>query len=281
MKTIKYILLFATVFFFACSKEDGPEPVIDPLTDLFKINEITEEDHILEIYSEKQQLGVGYNLFSIRLKDLRTNTYQPIRNLNWLPMMDMGAHSHSAPHSSLNDENSSFIYKGHIIFQMAGDEHHGWTLTFNYEFEGRTIEKTINISVSEPGDRKVKTQAYTGSDEKNYILAYISPKKPTVATHPMEAVLYEMEDAMTFKIVKDHLIKIDPRMPSMGNHSSPGNEDLRFDSHSQTYKGKVSFSMTGYWRINLQHLDGTGNLLKGEPVTEENPESSLYFEVEF
>jgi len=39
--------------------------------------------------------------------------------------------------------------------------------------------------------------------------------------------------------------------------------------------------MTGYWKINLQLLNETGEVLKGEPVTDTNEGSSLFLELEF
>ena len=39
--------------------------------------------------------------------------------------------------------------------------------------------------------------------------------------------------------------------------------------------------MTGYWKLNLQLTKADGTVLKGEPVTEANPASSLYHEIEF
>ena len=35
-----------------------------------------------------------------------------------------------------------------------------------------------------------------------------------------------MESMMSFPVVEDYKILLDPRMPSMGNHTSPNNEDL-------------------------------------------------------
>ena len=67
----------------------------------------------------------------------------------------------------------------------------------------------------------------------------------------------------------------------MGNHSSPNNEDLTYDTATKSYKGKLSLTMTGYWKLNLKLLNSTGEVLKGEDITEENEASSLYFELEF
>jgi len=39
--------------------------------------------------------------------------------------------------------------------------------------------------------------------------------------------------------------------------------------------------MTGYWVLNLKLMDANDTLLKGEDVTDVNPQSSLYLELEF
>jgi hypothetical protein len=47
------------------------------------------------------------------------------------------------------------------------------------------------------------------------------------------------------------------------------------------YHGDLSLTMTGYWVLNLKLLNDQDDLLKGEDVTEENIQSSLYLELEF
>ena len=47
------------------------------------------------------------------------------------------------------------------------------------------------------------------------------------------------------------------------------------------YKGKLSLTMTGYWKINLQLAKADGTVVKGEPITDAVQASSIYFELEF
>jgi hypothetical protein len=70
-------------------------------------------------------------------------------------------------------------------------------------------------------------------------------------------------------------------MPSMGNHGSPNNVDLTQSTSDEFYHGKLSLTMTGYWKINLQLVNASNDVLKGETVTESNEASSIFFEVEF
>jgi hypothetical protein len=67
----------------------------------------------------------------------------------------------------------------------------------------------------------------------------------------------------------------------MGNHSSPNNVAATQAFAGGLYKGKMSLTMTGYWKINLQLLNQQGTVLKGEEVSDTNPASSLFFELDF
>ena len=113
------------------------------------------------------------------------------------------------------------------------------------------------------------------------MVAYVAPQNPKVATNAISVGVYKMQDMMTFPVVNNFKIKMDPRMPSMGNHGSPNNTDLTQSTTDGFYNGKLSLTMTGYWKINLQLLNASDNVLKGEPVTTENPASSLFLEIEF
>jgi hypothetical protein len=99
----------------------------------------------------------------------------------------------------------------------------------------------------------------------------------------MVAAVFKMQDMMNFPIVDNFKLKIDPRMPSMGNHGSPNNVDLTQSVSDKLYHGKLALTMTGLWRINLQLLNASNEVLKGEAILDSDPlsVSSLYFEIEF
>jgi hypothetical protein len=65
--------------------------------------------------------------------------------------------------------------------------------------------------------------------------------------------------------VNDYSIVLTPEMPSMG-HGSPNNVNPTFSSNGH-YTGKVNYTMTGDWRLNLS-LSQSGTLVK-----------ELYFDV--
>jgi hypothetical protein len=116
-------------------------------------------------------------------------------------------------------------------------------------------ENTYYLSLVNPTDLK------TGS---NAIRAYIS-KKNTPATTPYGIA----EEQFT--------IEIDPRMPDMGNHSSPNNVALTKQGDG-SYLGTVNLTMTGRWRIHLAIKDAQGNIVAGGDDLADGF-SSLYWEL--
>jgi len=284
MKTLKYIfaILILSISFVSCSDDDENTPVeVNPVEGLTMIYEIPAADHTVQIYSEKQSLEVGYNEISFRIKDLASNEYVTNAAPSWTPMMHMETMEHSAPHSMLSNSEESTVYKGYIVFQMASNSTEYWELMLNYNLKGQAVEEAVMVTVVQPADGMKKTQVFMGSDDTRYILAYVNPKDPKVAINDLQAVLYKMENMMSFPMVENYKITVDPRMPGMGNHSSPNNVDMTYNSSTKMYNGKLSLTMTGYWKINLKLMNQSGEVLKGEDVTELNPESSLYFELEF
>jgi hypothetical protein len=283
MKNFKYLsILFVAVTLFSCSSDSDstPEKPIDEISGLTKIQELSNDNHIIELYSETGKLTQGYNQISLRIKDKNTNTYITNASLNWMPIMNMATMQHSCPKSLIEKvSGKQTLYDGTIIFQMAQNDKDFWELKINYTINA--VDYTVTAPISVFAAEKRTVNSFTGTDGVRYILAYIAPKSPKIGLNNMTVGLYKMQDMMTFSMVDNFKVKIDPRMPSMGNHSSPNNTDLTQSIAQGFYNGNLSLTMTGYWKINLQLLNASGEILKGEEFTPENISSSLYFEIEF
>lgn len=284
MKTIKSLMLLVALFLvtLSCSDDtDGPMPIAEnPLEAYNLAGSFEANGHKLELYTEKDRLTTGYNELLLQIEDLSTGKYIPNASITWSPIMHMAQMSHSCPKSAIVVTEKDTVYKGYLVFQMASNADEYWELNLEYHFGGNTYTISEQIEVNAPTDGKRTVNVFTGSDHNRYVLAMV-PFRPEVATNDFSAALFKMESMMDFSLVEDHTIALDPRMPGMGNHSSPNNEDLTYDAVTDSYLGKLSLTMTGYWKINLQLFNTDGNLVKGEEVTEENEHSSLYFEIEF
>ena len=278
MKLLKYISIFAVAILFSCSSDEDTPTQINETEDLILVQEIQNETHTIAIFTEDGNLEQGYNKIYFQIKD--GDDFINNAEVSWTPIMYMTAVSHSGPHSEINKKtNTETLYEGYIIFQMAQNDTEYWDLTFNYSVDGVGYSAKDIIEVL-PTERN-RVSVFTGSDEVRYIAALIGPVDPKVAVNDISVAIFKMENMMSFPIVNDYQLKIDPRMPSMGNHSSPNNEDLFQSGSDEFYHGKLSLTMTGYWKINLQLINESGEVLKGEEVTEANYSSSIYFEIEF
>jgi len=280
MKLLKYIIpFFIALIITSCSSNTSEDP-INEIDGLQKVQEITNDTHIIELYTTSGQLEQGYNEITLRIKDKNSNEYIENAQTTWKPLMHMVSRTHSCPKSEVKKvADTKTIYRGFIIFQMPENDDEGWNLTFNYQINGTDYTAVDDISV--PQSSKRRCTVFMGSDGVKYILALVAPTEPKVALNDMTVALYKMENMMSFPVVADDTIKLDPRMPSMGNHSSPNNVDLTYNTDTQMYEGKLALTMTGYWKLNLILLNNNGEILKGEEVNDNNESSSLFLELEF
>ncbi|SFS57460.1 hypothetical protein SAMN04487906_0995 [Zhouia amylolytica] len=281
MKNIKNIFtaLILTITLTACSSsDDTPEEIIDPVANLNLVDVIEDDLYQIEIYSATDQFYVGYNELTMRIKNKNSEDYVENASVNWTPVMHMTEMQHSCPKSQITETEISSVFKGFIVFQMPGNIEEYWSLKVDFEINGEAYSITQNINVVNNEDEYRVVNVFKGNDESKYVLAMV-PSELNVSINDFGAVLYKMENMMTFSIVENYTIAIDPRMPGMDNHSSPNNENLTFNAKSKLYNGKLSLTMTGYWKVNLKVLNPNNEIIKGEEITDENKASSIYFDL--
>lgn len=270
---------FIALFSLSCSSDDDNQ-VTSETDQLLKIQELSNATHVVELWNTSGKLHTGFNDISIRIKDKASNTFIDNAKLSWMPIMAMPTMEHAGPKSELKKvPEATAIYQGYIVFQMTNLDGSGWDLTINYEVDGVAYNVQSAIQVLQAEHKNVTT--FSGSDDNKYILTIIEPKNPKIATNKIKMGLFKMENMMSFAQVKNFKIALDPRMPDMGNHSSPNNQDLTFNENDGFYEGKVALTMSGFWVLNLKLFDDQGTLLKGDDVSTENPKSSLNLELEF
>lgn len=280
----------------SCSKED--ETIIpntqNNITTWVKAHELSNDTHVVEVYTTTGKTMQGYNDITLKIKDKQTNEYVSNADITWKPIMHMmnmamrnsemgpmtsNHMTHSCPKSMVKQNLlEPTAYEGYIIFQMAEFDTSYWELQVDYTIGGTSYMVKEKISV--PAVAKRNVVVFTGSDEVRYIVALV-PTSPQVALNTLNAYVYKMQDMMTFPMVDGYTIAVDPRMPSMGNHSSPNNVDFTQVAAGGMYSGKLAFTMTGYWKISLKLIDDKGTVLKGESIEGDVESSSIFFEVEF
>lgn len=263
----------------SCSNDDN-ETTINELDSLVKFKEIVNNNHTIELFSVKGTLEQGYNEINLRIKNNTSNEYFKNAEISWTPIMHMTSMSHSCPFSSVNKiTNEGTLYKGYIMFQMAQNDTEYWDLKIDYTID--EVDYSVTSVIDVPASEKRVVNTFMGTDGTKYLLALIEPSNPKVAINDIKIGVWKMQNMMTFPIVDGYTVKIDPRMPSMGNHSSPNNVNATQMNSNSFYDGKLSLTMTGYWKINLQLANTNGDILKGEEISDTVESSSIFFEIEF
>lgn len=282
--SIKIFIAFIamSLFFVSCRTTDDPvtPPTTNELEGLLKVKEFSNDTHTIELYTVTGTTQLGFNHLKFRIKNKSTNQYEKNATVNWNHVMHMNSMSHSGPKSAVTKVTADgTLYEGYLVFQMPQNTSEYWDVKFDYTINGTAYTATTVVDV--PDSTKRRVNSFLGSDNSRYIVAYIEPRTPKVAVNDWVVGAWKMQDMMNFPVADGLTVKLDPRMPGMGNHSSPNNVDAKQTANGGLYFGKLSLTMTGYWKLNLQLTKADGTVLKGEPVTDTNPESSLFFEIEF
>ncbi|RKE98153.1 hypothetical protein [Ichthyenterobacterium magnum] len=279
---LKYIIpiLFITLFLTSCSNDDDEALITNEVEGLLQIQEITNSTHTIELFSKSGMFTTGYNTISMRLKDNETDSYIENASLSWMPMMQMPNMQHSCPKSSITKAiGKDTVYKGFIIYQMTNTDGTGWTLNLQYSIDDIDYTASSSIIVNQSDSQNVTS--FMGSDQSRYVVALIEPNNPIIGINDLIVGIYKMETMVAFPEVTNYTIALDPRMPGMGNHSSPNNTDLSYNAADHLYHANLSLTMSGYWVLNLKLMNDQDEVLKGEDVTENNDQSSFYLELEF
>lgn len=256
MKKIFFIAIVLAVSILSSCKKDSTIEIEDPkknlikIADAFAIGSATK----VELWSGTA-LNTGYQKLYIALSDSASGKALSRSSVQILPMMDMDMNgvktSHSAPlenPESMDADNTLFPCAA--VFTMPSTGESGkWRMIVMVKKEGQTkygkAEMAIQVKQSQP--ERVKNM--TAADGSKIIIAYISPSSPKVGVNDFEIAVFKKLDMMTFSADDNYSIIMTPEMPSMG-HGSPNNVNPALTKNGH-YKGKVNFTMTGDWRINL------------------------------
>lgn len=251
---VSFALACVLVFLVSCSKDNSEN---NPTAGMTKISEgyAAGAGTKVEIYSMKASVQTGYNKFYIALYDSATGKRVDDAHVHLTPMMDMGTMQHSAPFenpASTNAENHLFPCSVTFVMSSMGGS---WTL--NVEVHNHVSDKegslTIPLTVADPVKSTMKsfTAAHNGA---KYFVALIEPAAPKTGINDMEIAIYKKASMMSWPADSSLTVALTPEMPTMG-HGSPNNVDPVHAKNGH-YKGKVNFTMTGLWRLNLDFMAG-------------------------
>jgi YtkA-like len=261
--------LFTILFLSSCKKEDVA--ATDPALGLKKQAEgyAIGAAARVEVYTKETSINTGYTKFYIALYDSASGKRIDDAHVHLTPTMDMGMMKHSAPFEDpASEEAVDHLFPCSVVFIMPSTAGN-WTvdIAVHNHLSGKEGTIKIPVTVTEPARSTMKSFSAV-YDGNKYFIALIEPASPKVGINDMEIAIYKKSSMMSFPAESSFSVTLTPEMPSMG-HGSPNNVNPVHVGNGH-YKGKVNFTMTGLWKLNL-------GLMAGTTVVDD----TQYFEVEF
>lgn len=272
---IKFIYTAAilSLLVTGCEKDNADDNA-SPLDGLVKLNEgyASGAAAKIEIWGTRNYFA-GYNKLVVVVTD-SLNPSQKITDahIHFEPemtmVMGMMTKVHAAPVENPDEEAIDGVFPGAVAFIMPTVMDGSWKLKvgLHNHLADKEGEAEFDISVDSPDPSLIKSFVSNSMDSTKLFVSLLEPEKPKVGINDIEFTVHSMETMMSFPAEDGYSLEITPEMPSMG-HGSPNNVNPVSTGNGH-YKGKVNFTMTGEWRINV-------NVLKdGSAVS-----NGLYFEI--
>ena len=224
----------------------------------------------------------GYNeIFFVATKKATGNYIKNFDITGLTPLMHMVKMDmyHSTPvgpdAASFNDGYLA-VKRTWVSFVMNTSENGSWTLSYDALVLGGkgAIEKR-DIVVNALPDGQTWLKSFKVGDA-TYYLSLVNPLDFKTGTNTITAYVSKKSEKATVPYAlasETFTIDIDPRMPDMGNHTSPSNTSLTKQADG-SYAGIINLTMTGLWRIHLTVRDAQGNIVAGGEEL-----STLYWDV--
>lgn len=237
-------------------------------------------------YSKTGSFHTGYNeIFFVATKKKNGNYIKnyDIDGLKPLMLMVKMNMKHSTP---VGGKAESFdnaylaVKRTWVSFVMNTSEAGSWTLGYNANILGSKggIEEA-DITVGELPEGQAWLKSFKVEND-TYYLSLVNPTDWQTGTNAITAYVSKKNTPakIPYGLAEEQFtIEIDPRMPDMGNHSSPNNVALT-RKNDGSYQGSINLTMTGRWRIHLTVKDAQGNIVAGGDDLADGF-SSLYWEV--
>ncbi|WP_405607105.1 hypothetical protein [Polaribacter sp. Asnod1-A03] len=289
MKHLHVIVFVVFVMISSCTldKTDYEAELNVETTEYIEFEEvtaITSGDYKISLEALNGTLYKGYNEVHLTISNTETDESLENSEVTFLPIMtDANGNKSSCPHAyQLSYDATENYYVGYAVFTSESDSTVDWQLYIDFTNNDETQSVNETIYIEEQTNLNLNMTAFTGNDDAQYFIALVAPQSPSVAQNDLVAGIYRYNpptsEAGTFpdptqysySVVNNHTLLLDPRMPepSMGNHSSPNNEDLTQENDG-LYYGVVNYTMTGNWTLNFIFNDENGQTIKGTEVSTE------------
>ena len=223
------------------------------------------------VYTKTGGFHTGYNdIYFVSTKKETGNYIKDVTVTSNSPLMYMSKMNmyHSTPVSDKSKIASyDYLAVKHVwvSFLMNTSENGSWTYSYEVNVLGKTggVEKK-DIVVSALPEGQVWLKSFKVGDD-TFFLSLVNPTDWKTGTNTIKAYVSKKSNPITTPYAlaaETFTVDIDPRMPDMGNHTSPNNTPL-VKQEDGSYQGTINLTMTGLWRIHLKVKDSEGNIVAG------------------
>lgn len=206
-------------------------------------------------------LQIGYTTMFVQLTDLASSKVLETGSVQIVPMLRTALHDRTAPvqDASLAAVSSfgAMRFPCNVLLLERGN----YELIIVWSAAGK--HDTARVLV--PVGTSWRVVQVRGSDSRIYLLTFAEPQRPRVGVQDFSVFVHCLDTSMhrnheAYIPVSDLQLHHEPTMPSMG-HGSEGNVPLVHRAHGR-YDGKISFNMTGDWRIDMTAWRGNSLLFE-------------------
>lgn len=271
-----------------CSAEEALQvyKFLQTVRNIPELTTVVEGLYEVSAYSKTGSLHKGYNDLYFVVTKKKTGNYVKFFDVTDLtPLMHMVKMDmwHSTPVGgtvTVLDEKLPALKHGWVSLLMNTSDAGNWQFSYDIEVlgsKGGLQNKAINVNALPDGQDWLKSFK-VGND--TYFLSLVNPSDWQTGTNTIQAYISKKNDPITTPYTlatETFTIEIDPRMPDMGNHTSPDNTPLTRQVNG-SYQGSINLTMTGLWRIHLTVKDSEGNVVAGGD-DQKDGYSSLYWDV--
>ena len=223
------------------------------------------------VYTKTGSFHTGYNeIYFVSTKKETGNYIKELTVTGHTPLMFMSKMNmyHSTPvseKSRIVNYDYLAVKRVWVSFLMETSDAGSWTYSYEVNVLGKTggvEKKDITVNALPDGQSWLKSFK-VGND--TYYLSVVNPTDWKTGTNDIRAYVSKKSAPATTPYLpapETFTIDIDPRMPDMGNHTSPNNTPL-VKQEDGSYQGTINLTMTGLWRIHLKVKDSEGNVVAG------------------
>ena len=223
------------------------------------------------VYTKTGSFHTGYNdIYFVSTKKETGNYIKDVTVTSNSPLMYMSKMNmyHSTPvsdKSRIVNYDYLAVKRVWVSFLMNTSENGSWTYSYEVDVLGKTggVEKK-DIVVNALPDGQVWLKSFKVGDD-TFFLSLVNPTDWKTGANNIKAYVSKKSNPITTPYAlaaETFTVDIDPRMPDMGNHTSPNNTPL-VKQEDGSYQGTINLTMTGLWRIHLKVKDNEGNVVAG------------------